>query len=185
MKKFLSLFAAAAMLVSCSGLGPEKPGEEPGAEEHEIDVTVLIGKETGDVITGSVSVTFYPSGVVKTLPLKDAVHKANRENYAMVDAEMKSLFGEEKMNQYWNNMVSLTVTLKGEPGDESLKIGKNIMPKEGLSLEATDSYDVAMAILYKTASQQSHTLVSARGVFGDKFALWCETRNKLTNTVVF
>lgn len=174
----LGMLVAMMAMVSCQ----EKGTEVPEKEAENINVTVLVGNSTKEVIEGTVTVTFKPSGKKTMYEIGAANETPDKTLYQNFFSDLKLLFGEERAKEWWEDLVSIGGTLTSEKGDTSCVISKDFAPKAGLSLTDADKYDCVLAIVYTRRGRAATENCSIKGMNGQRFADWCQRKSEPTST---
>lgn len=182
LNKLFGCLAMASILLfsACDGFDPDD-----SEEAVKVQATLLINTPTQDIVEGSYTITCQPSGKSQTIRLSDATLVPDRSKFALIDFSLKTFFGDAVTENIWSQMRMFSVTLEAEPGDTSCVISKSLSFKSGVPAEATDKYDVTLALVYSAGVHGSFDTVINQSFAGDKIASWLERKSELTNTLNF
>lgn len=163
------LLVAMMLMASCQ----EKGTDGPGKKDDNISLTVLVGSSTKELIEGTVTVTFEPSGKTAVYNIGSASAIPDKNLFQLFYSNLKLLFGEDGARKWWDEVVSIGGTVSCEKDDTQFVISKDYRPKAGVSLTEEDSYDIVLAIDYKVDGKGTTDNCSFKGMKGNHFADWC------------
>ncbi len=174
--KMAALLMSAVMCVFTSCGEDSDKKDKDVTSTPEITAALLVTPEVRDVVDGTLTFEFKPSGKSTTLRFSDATGAFDAET----DKILAMVSGLASYTNYIAKAGCVKCNLKGNANDTQVVITPNLKVKEGVELSADKRYTYEFLVPYDAVMRGGghhaglFSLPSA-SLPGDKFADYCES----------